>query len=275
MQAKITKLAIIAGSGSLPIEICNSCVAKQIDHLVIALEGNAIIARYNDKHCFPLALGQVGKLLALLEEHKVSHVILAGGIKKPDFSTIKVDIKGAILLAKITAAKLLGDNHILTEVLSYLKNHGYEIAGVKDYFDELLVPVGNLTSNQPQKNDFYDIDIGKNAAEMLGRLDIGQAVIVENKVILAVEAAEGTDNLIKRAKELKFLNKKSGVLVKMVKPNQDLRVDLPTVGPETIKNIAEANLCGIAISAHHAIILDKAYTLELAKKHELFIFGIK
>lgn len=274
MQASINKLAIIAGSGSLPVEISNLCIAQKIKHIVLALEGNAILARYSDKPHYSVALGQVGKLLTILEEHKVSHIILAGGIKKPDFSSLKVDIKGAVLLAKITAAKLLGDNHILTEVLDYLKSYGYEIVGVKDYFSELLIIPGNLTANLPQKKDLLDIEIGKNVATTLGSLDIGQAVIVENKIVLAVEAAEGTDNLIKRSKELKFSNKKAGVLVKIVKPNQDLRVDLPTIGPETIKNVLDANLNGIAISSGQAIIVDKISTLELAKKHDLFIYGI-
>ncbi len=275
MQTSISKLAIIAGSGSLPIEICNSCIARQIDYIVIAIEGNADLKKYDNKPCYTVALGQIGKLLEVLEKQSVSHIILAGGVRKPDFSSLRVDVKGAILFAKLVAAKLLGDNYILTEVLRYLESYNYNIIGVKDYFSELLVPFGNLTDDHPHKQDILDIEIGKNAAAALGSLDIGQAVIVENKVILALEAAEGTDNLIKRSTELKFSSKRSGVLVKIVKPYQDLRVDLPTIGPETIRNIADANLSGIAISANHAIIVDKNLTLELAKKYGLFISGIE
>lgn len=274
MQASIKKLAIISGSGSLPIEICNSCIAQNIEFLAILIKGNATLAEYSMKPSIELELGQIGKLLNILASHKISHVILAGAIKKPSLTSIEADFEGKKFFTKIQSSGSLGDNYILTEVLSLLESYGYKIVGIQDYFRDLLVPSGPLTDTLPQDEDLNDIKLGKIVAENLGVLDIGQSVIVESKVILGVEAVEGTDNLIIRSKKLKFLDKKSGVLVKVVKPNQDLRVDLPAIGPKTIKNIAKANLNGIAITANRAIIVDKFYTLALANKYKIFILGL-
>lgn len=274
MQTKIDKLAIIAGKGGYPQEVISCCEKDNINFIVIGIIDHN--AKENSKihKNYELSLGEVTKLLNILADEKVSHIIFAGAVNKPNFQDLKVDFAGTILLAKILKSNLLGDNNILSSIVDFFEKKGYKVIGTADISPHILSGAGKLGKLAPSKSNMQDITIAHQTAKIIGALDIGQAIIVDNKVVLAVEAVEGTDEMIRRAAALKKSKTKSGVLLKVAKPDQDRRVDLPTVGTRTVELVASANFAGIAVSADESIIIDRDETIKLANQKGIFIYGI-
>jgi UDP-2,3-diacylglucosamine hydrolase len=275
MQTKIGKLAIIAGAGNYPLEIANYCEKSNIEYIILPIKGNFLESDYiQNKHIYPIEIGKVGKFLEILKNNNITDVILAGAVKKPSLNDIKVDFAGGKLLAKLLTKKMLGDNQLLTTVIKFIEQHGYIVRNTQEILPKILIEKGCLTKHKPSKQDFIDIDIACKVIQKIGELDIGQAVIVENKIIIAVEAIEGTDAMISRSAQLKISNDKSGILYKSIKPGQDSRVDLPTIGINTLKMAIKANLRGIALQADTSIILQQEEVISLANKEGLFIIGV-
>jgi UDP-2,3-diacylglucosamine hydrolase len=257
-------IGIIAGSGQLPIEIAKICK----NNCFIADLAGAAYPGYNHKS---FKLGQAGAILDYFKEHKVEHIIFAGAVKRPSLSSIKVDMAGAMLLAQIMKKKSLGDDILLKIIADFIEKRGFKIMPATDILT--MQNNDNLALHRPSKQDKIDIEIGFKIIEKLGELDIGQAVVVENGYALGVEAAEGTDNLIARCAILRK-NLKGGVVVKAMKPTQDQRFDIPTIGPDTILRLIENNYHGIAIKKNEVIILEPEKTYELANKNKIFIWSV-
>ena len=267
------KLGILAGRGLLPLEIANIYRKHEGECYIAAL--NEEVDRNLIKN-FPhefFSLGSVGSIIKYFNKHNVKNIIFLGSIDRPNLKSIKVDLTGSILIAKIFKQKFLGDDKLLRIIADFLEEKGFKVISAK----EIVALEPNiddiLTIRTPSESDMVDIELGVKVSKHLAPLDIGQAVIVEDGYIIGIEAAEGTDNLIKRCANLRK-KPHGGVLVKIIKCTQDIRLDLPTIGPETISNLASYSYNGIAIQKDNVIIIERELTAAIANKHHLFIAKI-
>lgn len=267
------KLGIIAGGGQIPRLLIDECISKDIDFFILAIDGNAEKQYITEDlpHKW-IRIGQAGTGFKLFRKEKVQDVIMIGTIKRPTFSDLVPDFTTTIFYAKI-AAKSLGDDGILRALANDIEKQGIMIKGVHEIMPNLLLKKGILTKVKPDKKSLIDIKRGVEVVTELGKLDIGQAAVIQQGLVLAVEGIEGTDKLILRSEEYHRKGHR-GTLIKLRKPTQDMRLDLPTIGLQTVRNAIEANLQGIAAHAGNALLVDEAEAIELANKHGIFIVGI-
>ncbi len=261
-----SKIGILAGSGVLPRVLVEACQAKGIAVFVVAFEGQVDVARFDDVECISVGLGQAGRVIKALKARGIRDLVLIGAIKRPSFSTLKTDLKGAQILAKLAVRG--GDSDLLSSLKDVLAGEGFVVRGMQEFVDDALAPRGVLGSVQPEVQDLADIKAGVTAALALGRDDIGQAVIVRGERILR-EDADGTDAMIAR------WDGSGGVLVKLCKPQQDKALDLPTIGVDTVRNIHAAGLRGIAVHAGHSFIAELEKVRGVADDLGVFVIGIK
>ena len=272
-------VGIIAGNGKLPIELGRIIQNKGHDLQVIALkeEASPEISEFSPKWC---NLGKIGTIINLLKDTNCHDIILVGGVdKRPNISSIIGDIDTIKRIPKILSTLKGGDNTVLNGVIQIFEEEGFHVVGVQKYAPELLVEVGIFTKTKPNSLSNTDISIAMNVAKILGDFDIGQSVVVVGGRVIAVEAAEGTDLILQRCVELHETQRVSwdgrqGVLAKCVKQGQDLRVDLPTIGPETIRRVSAANLAGVIVSANTVLMIEREKTIAIANDANVFIQGI-
>lgn len=219
-----------------------------------------------------LNIGQVGEVIKRLKLEKCEEVVFAGSINRPSFSKLKMDMRAIKLLSKIRTVSGKGDNALLSLLVNELENENFRVIGAEDLL-QTNAPIGIISETEPNIIDNNDIEIGLNVVHAMGTLDIGQATVVEEGLVLGVEAIEGTDALLRRCSKLKR-ETKGGVLIKLKKPNQEERIDLPTIGINTVKIASEIGLNGIAIHANHSIILDPENVIKEANRVGLFILGV-
>jgi DUF1009 family protein len=278
MDAPGGTLGIIAGGGDLPIAIARAAQADGRGVFMVALAGMADAA---DVAAFPHAfasLGELGKAIRLLKEAGCSEVTLAGKVARPEFSKLKLDARGALALPKVMAAALLGDDALLRSLVTIFEKEGMRVIGSTDAACGLVAPLGPLGTLAPTHDHDGDIAHAIRVVAALGALDIGQAAIVCDGLVLAVEAAEGTDAMLTRVAHLPEalrgtpVNRK-GVMVKAPKPDQERRVDLPVIGVRTVELASAAGLAGVAVEGGAALIVNRARVAETADRLGLFIFG--
>lgn len=267
------KLGIIAGGSSIPKMLIDSCKKQGIDYFVLAIKGDADEDYFDETipHAW-IRIGQAGTGFELFKKEKVQDVVMIGTIKRPTLKELVPDFKTATFFAKI-ASKALGDDGILRALVNELEQDGMMVKGVHEVMPEILIKKGNLTKNKPDKQAKVDIKRGIEVALEIGRLDIGQSVIVQQGLVLGVEGVEGTDELIRRCGTYKRRGE-GGVLVKLRKPQQDMRIDLPTIGIRTIENAIETGLRGIVVHAENGLIIGEEEAIKLANKKGLFVLGI-
>lgn len=247
------KIGIIAGNGDFPLEFAKAAKRKGLTVVSVAHEGETMpeLAQWSDAICW-VKVGHLGKLIRFFKEQGVHDVLMAGGIKKTRlFSGALPDLRGAALLARMIAKK---DDSILRAVAEELETEGITIRPSTLYLDELLAPAGVLTRRKPSKDEWKDIAFGWQMAKEIGRLDIGQTVVVKDLAVLAVEAIEGTDEAIRRGGSL---CREGAVVVKICKPQQDLRFDLPATGTRTIATMREVKALCLALEAGKTIMIQK------------------
>ena len=267
------KLGIIAGGGSIPKMLIEHCAAQGRDFFVLAIEGNADKALFTDD--IPrqwIRIGQAGTGFKRFAEEKVQDVIMIGTIKRPGFFDLVPDLRTTAFFAKV-GAKALGDDGILRALVNEIEAEGMTVRGIHEVMSDLLVKPGILGRHKPDKQALVDIRRGIDVALALGKLDVGQSVVVQQGLVLGVEGIEGTDELIRRCGEYRRKGD-GGVLVKLRKPQQDMRIDLPTIGPRSVSRAQESGLRGIVVHAGNGLIVDEAETIRLADKAGLFIMGI-
>lgn len=272
-SASESVLGIIAGGGRLPSQLVETCRAQSRPCFVITFDDNTNHDAIKDTPHAIVRLGAVGEALEHMKRASVRDVVLAGSVKRPSLSSLRPDLAGTRLLARIGTAFFGGDDAVLRTVVKFLEEEGFRVVGSNDVLSALLAGQGVLGNIQPDSRSNADIALGLQAAKELGRLDIGQAVIVENGHVLGLEAAEGTDELIGRCAKLRK-EKSGGVLVKARKPGQEMRADLPAIGPDTVEKMHEAGFAGIAVEAGGSLILDKERVISKADALGLFIVGI-
>lgn len=271
--ASLPKLGILAGGGDLPRRLIEACREQGRDYFILGFEG-AVDAETLEGHPhFRARIGALGENLDALREAGVEELVLAGRMKRPSIASLRPDAKGAKLLARLGTAFFSGDNGLLTAMVSYLEEEGFRVIGADDVLHQLLAPQGLIGRVAPTKEAQKDIEQGVHIAHAVGELDIGQAIVIQQGYVLAVEAAEGTDELIRRTSALRRNVPYGGVVVKVKKPSQERRVDLPTIGPDTIDAIAHAGFAGIAIEAGGVILLDRKAVALKADALGVFVLG--
>lgn len=266
------KLGIIAGGGRLPALLAAACESEGREFFVIALEGAADMGAAAAWPHVCVRLGAVGEMFSALKQAGVAEVVMAGGVKRPTLASFRPDAVAAKLVAR-HGAKLFfaGDDAALKVAIGALEEEGFRVIGADDVLGGLLAPAGVLTRAQPDVLACEDIAFGMKAAKALGARDAGQAVVVENGAVLGEEDAGGTDALIMRCGPF---SKGRAILVKAKKPAQEVRADLPAVGPETIRRLHEARMMGVAVEAGGALLLDRAEMTRLADAYSLFVAAV-
>ena len=264
----LPKLGIIAGRGALPGLLIEACKATGRAYFVLGLAGFADASLPVDS---TLKITDVGKAFAALKAAECKEVVLAGGVRRPNISELRFDLKGATFFARI-AGRALGDDGLLSAVIGEIEREGFKVVGADSILTQLLAPAGVLGRHKPDEDAERDIARGFDVARILGAADVGQAVVVQQDIVLGVEAAEGTDALLARCKDLK-MDAPGGVLVKAKKPQQERRADLPTVGVATIQNAYEAGLRGIAVEAGHTLMIGREDIVATADRLGLFVIG--
>ena len=273
MNTKKNTLGIIAGGGSLPQAVIEAARAQNRPVFVLALKGQADPDILTTAKGAWIRLGQIGKAISLLNKAGVRDVVFIGGVRRPSVAEIRPDFKAFLMLIKV-GFRLMGDDSLLKIILAEAEKQGFHVVGVHTLLPQLLAGTGVYGKIKPTKQDELDIRQGVQVAKLLGRVDVGQAVIVQNGLVLSVEGIEGTAALIKRTASLKRKGS-GGVLVKVSKPQQDRRVDLPTVGPQTVQAVFDAGFKGIAIEQGAALLVDVEEMIRLADRLGIFVVGVK
>ena len=272
-----TKLAIIAGAGELPIRIAEHCRAENKPYYIARLAtfaDVALTAHPGDE----FGVGEMGARFKAIKNAGCDTIVFAGALKRPDFATLKLDARGMMMLPRVIAASGKGDDALLRVMVEECEKEGFKVIGADDVLGALKAPAGALGRISPAALDLADIKKAAAIASALGAWDIGQGVVVCDQLVLAVEALEGTDAMLDRVIALPREVRgdegaRRGVLVKRPKPQQERRIDLPTIGAATIERAARAGLAGVAVEAEGALIVERERTIARADALGLFIYG--
>jgi hypothetical protein len=269
-------LGILAGGGPLPGRVAAAASAAGRPVFIVGLEGFAerdVLAPW--PHAF-FRIGAVRGIFGALRGHGCQDLVLIGPLRRPSLLDIRPDAEGAKMLARIGRAAFAGDDGLLKAVIRVLGEEGFHVIGAHEILHEALGPRGLLSLAGADANAMADIARGIAVNRALGLADVGQSCVVSAGVVVAVEAVEGTDAMLARCGALldaMEMTKPIGVLVKSVKPGQDRRADLPTIGPETIRRAADAGLSGVAYDASGTILAEREACIARANERGLFLFG--
>ncbi len=261
-------IGLFLGENKLPLEILKSLKKKKIKYFIIDLSKNNKFKK--DKNSYFISIGKFGKILELIKSKKCKKVLFAGNIIKPKISKLKLDLKGIYYIPRIIKASKLGDAAILKELINILSENKIRVIKLNNYNPELTLNKGCYTKLKPSIADKYIIKMGIQILNKLNSLNHVQALVINNQKIISIEKRKGTKDMLKSIKNNKLQNK---LLLKMPKTKQDLRVDLPTIGFDTIKDCKKANIKGIVLKAGQNIFLDKQKGLKFANRHNIFVIA--
>jgi DUF1009 family protein len=268
-----SKLGLIAGRGELPQLVLDAARAEGRPVFVLALEAQTAPELVAGAENAWIPIGSVGRGIDILKAAGVADVVFAGGVRRPSLLKLGLDGRAARLLAKLGKAAL-GDDKLLSILIKELEDEGLHVVGADDLLSGLLAGEGVMGRCRPDEVALADIDRGAEIARRLGALDVGQGVVVQQGIVLGVEAIEGTDALIARSAAVSREGP-GGVLVKVKKPGQERRADLPTIGIATVRAAAAAGLRGIAVEAGNTLLLGRDAAIEAADAAGIFLVGIK
>lgn len=271
------RIGLIAGGGRLPQYV--KVAAEEAGNLGVVIALDPFVNPTQFLGADRLRLGQFGKMVKRLKKTDCTHVCFAGVVKRPDFKRLKPDLKAMRHLPGTIRAAGEGDDALMRHVLGLFEQEGFGVISPQEVCEDLMIGEGVIGAVSMSANHREDALKACEIATEIGRLDIGQGAVVARGVTLAVEAQEGTDAMLTRLLALPkalrgTVDKRVGVLAKLVKPTQDIRVDLPTLGPATVRNADEAGLAGIVVEAGGAFVIDRAETIRLADEAGLFIAGL-
>ncbi len=272
-------LAMICGGGSLPLAVAAAVAARGREVVLFPLRGAAegtAVERFTHHW---VHIGQIGKFMRVARAAGCRDVVFIGALVRPSIWQTRPDLGGLMMLPRALKAFRGGDNHLITGMGRLLEQEGFRLLGAHEVAPEILIPEGTLGHAQPTEHDRADIALGLEYLHAAGPFDIGQAAVVAGRHILAVEAIEGTDQMLERVAALRANGRLrasagTGVLVKAPKPGQDRRFDLPTMGPQTVENAARAGLAGIAVVAGATIMAEPDRLVQAADKAKLFVIGV-
>ena len=260
-------IGLIFGDTDFPKEILKKVKKKKINYLIIDLSKSKKFKK--DKKSYSVSIGQFGKIINILKVNKCKQVLFAGKVNKPNFSKLELDFKGIYYMPRIIRASKLGDAAILKEIIKILTHNQIKTESSLKFNPELNLKKGNHSKIKPNNQDILDIMKAIKTLNNLGQYNYSQGVVVRNKKVVSVEGKGGTEKMLKHSKSTKFRN--HGVLVKLPKKRQDLRVDLPTVGLKTLKQCKRAGLKGIVLKSKQNIFLNKKKCINFANKNKMFI----
>ena len=272
------KLGLIAGRGPLPIALAEHCQSAGRPVFVARLRGMAD-AKLGDVPGVDVGLNELGKLIKAFKAEKCEAVCMVGAVVRPDFRTLVPDLRGLRFLPTVIMAARKGDDELLRALVREFESEGFVVEGAHEVMGDLTLRAGVLGRHQPTEAHLADISRAMEVARAVGRLDVGQGAVACEGLILAVEAQEGTDAMLRRVAELPESirgapGRPRGVLAKAPKPIQDTRVDLPTIGPFTLQRAAVAGLAGIAGEAGKVLVLEREELIRTADELGLFVIGI-
>jgi DUF1009 family protein len=272
-------LAMLCGGGSLPLAVAEKVVAGGRSVLLFPLRG---AAEGTAVERFPhhwVHIGQIGKFLRLARAAGCHEVVFIGSVVRPSLWQVHPDLKGLKVLPRVLAAYRGGDDHLLSSMGKVLEDEGFRLLGAHEVAPDILMPEGTLGHARASARDHADIAFGLDYLRTAGKFDIGQAVVVAGRHVLAVEAAEGTDAMLARVADMRANGRVqtacgTGTLVKAPKPAQDLRFDLPSIGPMTAEGAACAGLAGIAVVAGRTIVAEAEQLVQAADRAGIFVIGV-
>lgn len=264
------KIGIIAGGGELPALIMDRCLREGVEVSVAAVKGEADPEIETGRTpLLWLGVGQLGKMVRFFKKNGVHHAFMAGQVRHVRiFGKDHPDLRMLSLLVRLARRNT---DSLLGAIASEMEMDGISLMDTTLLLPDLTPEVGVLTKRQPDKREQRDIDFGREIAVEIARLDIGQTVVVRDRAVVAVEAMEGTDAAIQRAAEL--CDGKKIVVVKVCKPNQDMRFDVPIIGPHTIETCVRHNVSALSVDAGKSLILQKKRVLSLADESRLAMVG--
>jgi UDP-2,3-diacylglucosamine hydrolase len=273
------KTAVIAGSGRLPEILALELVKHGQKPVIAGIVGE--VGRWAASYPgFEIQTVEIGRLVRELKARAVVNVVLAGGVRsRPELSNIRPDWVTLRSIPVFLRALRQGDDALLRAFMNVMQKHGFHVLGAHEIMPDLLAPRGTMTAVKPGRDDDENISRALEAARELGRLDIGQGAVAVRGRVVAVEGAEGTEAMIARVCEMRstgrISKKRGGVLVKIAKPGQEKRADLPAIGPETVDQAVKAGLAGIAVEAGASLILGFEETIRRANAQKIFVHGLR
>ena len=272
-------VGLIAAGGVMPFAVADSLIARGISPVLFALRGSCDPVKVARFRYHWISIGQISRLTRLLRSENCRDLVFIGTLVRPALSEIRLDWGTLRVIPRVLAAFRGGDDHLLSGIGGILERDGFRMVGIKDVAPELLMPEGCLTRASPDENAAADIARGREVLHALSPFDIGQAAIVIDGHVVGVEDIEGTDGLLARVARLRAEGRirartARGALVKAPKSGQDLRFDLPTMGPRTVEGAAAAELAGIAIVAGNTIVVEPQAVIEAADAARLFVTGV-
>jgi hypothetical protein len=272
-------IGLIAAGGAMPFAVADSLAARGINPVLFALKGACDpVAVERFRHHW-ISVGQFGRAEKLFRTENCRDLVFIGTLVRPALSEIRLDWGTLRVLARVWAAFRGGDDHLLSGIGRILERDGFRMVGIRDVAPDLLMPEGCLTRAKPDENAVADIARGREVLRALSPFDIGQAAVVIDGHVVGVEDIEGTDGLLARVARLRMEGRirakaARGVLVKAPKSGQDLRFDLPTIGPKTVEGAAKAQLAGVASVAGNTIVVEPQTMIEAADAAGLFVTGL-
>jgi DUF1009 family protein len=272
-------VGLIAAGGTMPFAVADSLKARGIEPVLFALKGACDPTRVGHFRHHWISVGQLGRAAKLFRNEGCRDLVFIGTLVRPALSEIRLDWGTLRAISHVLSAFRGGDDHLLSGIGRIFERDGFRMVGIKDVAPDLLVPVGALTHAIPDAKATADIAKGRAVLAALGPFDIGQAAIVIDGHVVGVEDIEGTDGLLARVARLRGegrirANSPRGVLVKGPKSAQDLRFDLPTIGPRTVEGAVKAELAGIAVVAGNTIVAEPQAMIEKADAASLFVIGL-
>jgi hypothetical protein len=272
-------LAIICGGGSLPFAVADAAKRSGRHVVLFALQGAAEAQRVADYPHHWARIGQFGRFFRLAREEGCRDVVLIGSVVRPRVTQLWPDLATLRVLPRLIGLFRGGDDHLLSGIANIFEEHGFRLIGADQVAPDILMPQGALGSIKPRERDRTDIACGLALLQATGPFDVGQAVVVADNRILAIEAADGTDEMLAHLAELRRSGRirspeGAGVLVKAPKSGQDRRIDLPSIGPPTIEGVARARLAGIAVVSGSAIVAEPERMAKAADQAKIFVVGI-
>ena len=271
-------LALVAGGGDYPLQLARILAGRGQRPFIVAIDGVAEPEAFGDADVRRYRLGQLGSMLDELRRRGIADIVMLGNLPRPSFSALRPEASTLKYLPYFAKAFRGGDDHLLSGGIRFLEQQGFRVLGPAEIAPELAAPVGPLGRRQANPEQRELLQRGFALLDALSPFDVGQAAVLADHRVVAIEAAEGTDAMIRRVADLVAsgrlrIGKGDGVLVKTPKLDQDLRLDMPAIGPETLRNIADARLSGIGVKAGQVLVGDRSGLGRLADQLGLFVEG--
>jgi len=269
----MANIGIIAGGGQLPILIGKNLIKSGKSVTFFCIEPYAKKNDYKILPSFIIKLESISQILKLLRNNKIQKIIMAGKVIRPSLKDIKFDLK-TIKFFKEYVLQSKGDDKLLLSITKFMEKEGFTFINWKNECQNLFINKDIITKKKPNKTSFLNLKTGLETFHKLGKIDLSQSMIIQNNIILGIEAAEGTDELIKRCYKYKKKGDK-GVLLKFSKYNQDQRFDVPVIGLNTFKLLKKYDYEGIFVDKKDLILLDKKRSIDYCNNNSIFIYGAK